>query len=1101
MQVINRKGHEELFEKKKLRTFIQHAVKMNPELSTIDICKLTEQVNKGMGEKMKTMDIAPYIAETASSYSTHSYHYSLLAGRVEAMHLHANTLPSFTDSMMKLKHLLKPSFVEKVQEYNYDIHIDHKKDFQYDIIGIRTLKRSYLLRNSDGIIERPQYMLMRVALFLSDTPPQAIELYNILSDGWYTHATPTLYNAGLKQHQLASCFLMSMKEDSIDGIYDTLKDVALISKSAGGIGISVSNIRAKGTPIKGTNGTSNGLVPMLKCFNSTARYVDQCVVPNTIIYTTKGPCEIQHLVNGEAIIHEENDEPISNVLEHAYNGKLLHIKTMHSVESLKITPEHPIFVLKDMGKAYNFSCIKERLERGFIAPDWVEAKDVKSRDFIGFPIPKYEKDEPNISSEDCYFYGLLLGDGTLAQNKPYGKITLHTINKSHIKEWLIQYFDSKCIQYTIKIEDNTTRVRWNKSTLLPIKYGDVYDQTGEKHVHGKWLHLPLNKCKFILKGLIDTDGSKGKELQFDSTSRNLIESVRYMCLRMGVLTSGYVRDRRGQSHMTSRGIITNKKISFVLRIPKVKQICVLIGIAHGKFTKYFEHNNILYTRVKSIEKEIYEGTLYDLQMSKDHSYITHNGLVHNGGGKRKGSFAIYIEPWHKDIQDVLKLKLNHGDENERARDLFYGLWIPDLFMKRVEKDEMWTLFCPTDAPELQDAYGAKFDKLYHQYENNIMCNGTKIKARELWFQICTTQIETGTPYLLYKDACNKKSNQQNLGTIRSSNLCCEIIEYHSEKETAVCTLASIALPKFVTEHGFNFDKLIEVAGIVTENLNKVIDKSSYPTKEALNSNMRNRPIGIGVQGLNDCLQMLGHPFDSKEALELNRDIFETIYYGAVKKSIELAKQDGPYRSFEGSPTSKGLFQFDLWGIKPSGRFNWSLLSMDMMRNGIRNSLLTAPMPTASSAQILGNTESFEPRTSNMYVRRVLSGEYVIINKYLQMTCEKLGMWNSKLINNIMQNKGSVQDTNLPDEVKKVFKTSWEISQKDAINMAIARAPYIDQSQSLNLYLESPTVDQLTSMHFYAWKSGLKTGQYYLRTKPRASPVAFTVEMECESCSA
>ena len=747
MQVINRKGHEELFEKKKVRTFIQHAVKMNPELSTIDIGKLTEQVNKGMGEKMKTMDIAPYIAETASSYSTHSYHYSLLAGRVEVMHLHANTLPSFTDSMMKLKHLLKQTFIEKVQEYNYDIHIDHKKDFQYDIIGIRTLKRSYLLRNSDGIIERPQYMLMRVALFLSDTPPQAIELYHILSDGWYTHATPTLYNAGLKQHQLASCFLMSMKEDSIDGIYDTLKDVALISKSAGGIGISVSNIRAKGTPIKGTNGTSNGLVPMLKCFNSTARYVDQ------------------------------------------------------------------------------------------------------------------------------------------------------------------------------------------------------------------------------------------------------------------------------------------------------------------------------------------------------------------GGGKRKGSFAIYIEPWHKDIQDVLKLKLNHGDENERARDLFYGLWIPDLFMKRVENDKMWTLFCPTEAPELQDAYGAKFDKLYHQYENNIMCNGTKIKARELWFQICTTQIETGTPYLLYKDACNKKSNQQNLGTIRSSNLCCEIIEYHSDKETAVCTLASIALPKFVTEHGFNFDKLIEVAGIVTENLNKVIDKSSYPTKEALNSNMRNRPIGIGVQGLNDCLQMLGHPFDSKEALELNRDIFETIYYGAVKKSIELAKRDGSYRSFEGSPTSKGLFQFDLWGIKPSGRFSWDLLAMDMMRNGIRNSLLTAPMPTASSAQILGNTESFEPRTSNMYVRRVLSGEYVIINKYLQMTCEKLGMWNNKLVNNIMQNKGSVQETNLPDEVKKVFKTSWEISQKDAINMAIARGPYIDQSQSLNLYLESPTVDQLTSMHFYAWKAGLKTGQYYLRTKPRASPVAFTVEMHCESCSA
>ncbi len=746
MQVINRAGEAEQFEKKKVRKFIQHAVNIKPELTSVDICKLMNQVNKGMGENMQTTDIAPYIAETASSNSPHSYHYSLLAGRIEILNLHTHTDPSFTTSMLKLAPLLKEQFVEKIENYNYDIHIRHEKDFQYDIIGIRTLKRSYLLRNSNGIIERPQYLLMRVAVFLTENPPEAIKLYNILSDGWYTHATPTLYNAGLKQHQLASCFLMSMKEDSIDGIYNTLKDVALISKSAGGIGISVSNIRAKGTPIKGTNGTSNGLVPMLKCFNSTARYVDQ------------------------------------------------------------------------------------------------------------------------------------------------------------------------------------------------------------------------------------------------------------------------------------------------------------------------------------------------------------------GGGKRKGSFAIYIEPWHKDVQDVLKLKLNHGDENERARDLFYALWIPDLFMKRVEADSDWTLFCPTEAPKLQDAYGATFDQLYHEYEQANL--GTKIKARDLWFQICTTQIETGTPYLLYKNACNSKSNQQNLGTIRSSNLCCEIVEYHSDKETAVCTLASIALPKFVTPHGFNFDKLIEISGIVTENLNRVIDKSSYPTKEALNSNMKHRPIGIGVQGLSDVLQMMGYPFDSQEALDLNRDIFETIYYGAVKKSIELAKRDGAYRSFEGSPASEGKFQFDLWGIKPSGRFSWSLLAMDMMRNGLRNSLLTAPMPTASSAQILGNTESFEPRTSNMYVRRVLSGEYVIINKYLQMTCEKLGMWDAKLVNNIMQNKGSVQNTNLPEEVKNVFKTSWEISQKDAINMAIARAPYIDQSQSLNLYLESPTVDQLTSMHFYAWKSGLKTGQYYLRTKPRTSPVAFTVDvMECEACSA
>lgn len=1097
MYVVKRKGTQETFTTAKIKQSILNAVNLSPKLTTVDVDKLVELSNNGVAQGMNTSDMFSYLAESAASMGTLSYEYGILAGRLDCFELHKSTPGSFTEAMNTLGGILCDTFLKKVREYNYDVHINHARDFEYDIIGLRTLKRSYLLKYKNKIVERPQYMLMRVAVFLSDAPEDAIEMYNILSEGWYTHASPTLFNSGMKHHQLASCFLMSMKEDSIAGIYDTLKEVALISKSAGGIGIDVSNIRSKGAFIKGTNGTSNGLVPMLRVFNNTARYCDQCVVPETILYTVDGPTEIGQLSNGDLIIHENQCEAIDNVLEHPYDGPILKIHTMHSIEPLTITPEHPIFALKDLGKGYNYTLIKNRLNTGQVHAEWLDAKDLSSRDFICFPIPNYEKDDLKLSADDCYFYGILLGDGTLMKNKTYGTITIHSQNKAFVKDWLVNYFENKCIQYDVQSEDLTTKVRWNKSVHMPIKYGDVY-KNKEKYVNTKFLHLPLHKAKQIVKGLLDTDGSNGKELMFDNTSRKLIEAMRYLCLRMGVLTSGYIRDRVGETHMTKRGPITNKKISYVLRIPKVETISNLMGIEAGQFFKFFEHNNVLYTRIKSIEEHTYSGTLYDLQMVEDHSYITHNGLVHNGGGKRKGSFAIYIEPWHKDIQDVLKLKLNHGNEEDRARDLFYALWIPDLFMKRVASDAEWSLFCPTEAPKLQDSYGEEFERLYEQYEATVSTK-TTIKARDLWMQVCTTQIETGTPYLLYKDACNLKSNQKNLGTIRSSNLCCEIVEYHDKDETAVCTLASIALPKYVTQHGFNFDRLVEMAGIVTKKLNAVIDKTSYPIVGAKISNQKHRPIGIGVQGLSDVFQMMGYAYDSEEAMVLDREIFEAIYYGSVKASIELAKKHGPYDSFKGSPACEGKFQFDLWGIPPTKRFDWSKLRNDMVNHGLRNSLLTAPMPTASSAQILGNTESFEPRTSNIYVRRVLSGEFVIVNKYLQQTCMKNGMWTTEVINTIIKDKGSIQNTTLPDDIKKIFKTTWELSQKSLIDHAAVRGPYIDQSQSLNLYLPTPTHSQLTSMHFYAWKKGLKTGQYYLRTRPKADAIAFTVE--CESCSA
>ena len=469
--------------------------------------------------------------------------------------------------------------------------------------------------------------------------------------------------------------------------------------------------------------------------------------------------------------------------------------------------------------------------------------------------------------------------------------------------------------------------------------------------------------------------------------------------------------------------------------------------------------------------------------------------VDQGGGKRKGAFAVYLEPWHADIFDFLNLKKNTGKEEMRARDLFYAMWVPDLFMERVKADGQWSLFCPNECPDLYDTYGGEFEALYHKYEEEGKARKT-IKAQEVWFAILESQVETGTPYILYKDAANRKSNQKNLGTIRSSNLCTEIMEYTSKDEVAVCNLASISLPKFVKNGKFDFQKLYEISKVVTTNLNKIIDVNYYPIKEAENSNFRHRPIGIGVQGLADAFALLRYAFDSKEARELNKQIFETIYYGALEKSCELAEVEGTYKTYKGSPVSKGELQYDMWGATPTKLWDWKELKAKIKKHGIRNSLLLAPMPTASTSQILGNNECFEPYTANIYTRRTLSGEYIIMNKHLLKDLIGLGLWDEEMKQKLMMANGSVQNiSNIPQEIKDLYKTAYELSQKVIIDMSADRGAYICQSQSLNLFVEDANFGKLSSMHFYGWQAGLKTGMYYLRTKAAVDPIKFTVREE------
>ena len=754
MYVLKRDGRKESIKFDKVTARIQKlCYGLDPLVDPIPVAM---KVIEGIYEGVTTQQLDELAAETAASFTVRHPDYALLASRIAVSNLHKSTIKSFSKTMKKLYEYIDPKTGEKASLIADDVYkiieenaelldstIIYDRDFSYDFFGFKTLERSYLLKTNGKITERPQHMLMRVAVGIhKEDVKSAIETYNLLSEKWFTHATPTLFNAGTPKPQMSSCFLLQMQEDSIDGIYDTLKQCAKISQSAGGIGLSMHNIRATGSYIKGTNGTSNGIVPMLRVFNDTARYVDQ------------------------------------------------------------------------------------------------------------------------------------------------------------------------------------------------------------------------------------------------------------------------------------------------------------------------------------------------------------------GGGKRKGSFAIYLEPWHADIYDFLDLKKNHGKEENRARDLFYAMWVPDLFMKRVEEGGDWSLFCPNEAPGLGDCWGEKFEALYEQYEKEGKARKT-VKAQDLWFHIMESQIETGTPYMLYKDACNGKSNQQNLGTIKSSNLCTEIVEYTAPDEVAVCNLASIALPKFVTPEGeFDHQKLFDITYVATRNLNKVIDRNYYPVEEARNSNMRHRPVGLGVQGLADTFIKLRLPFDSEEAKQLNKEIFETIYYAAMTCSKDQAKEFGHYETYPGSPVSEGKFQYDLWGVTPTDRWEWDVLKEEVKKYGVRNSLLVAPMPTASTSQILGNNECFEPYHSNIYTRRVLSGEFVVVNKHLLKDLVKLGLWNDDMKNKLIANGGSVKAIEeIPENIRALYKTVWELSMKDIIDMAADRGAYIDQSQSLNLFMQNPNFGKLTSMHFYAWKAGLKTGMYYLRTQAAAAAIQFTVNKE------
>jgi ribonucleoside-diphosphate reductase alpha chain len=1095
---------------------------------TVNYTRLAQLTLAEIHDGVHTSELDELAARIAISYLTDHPDWGTLATQIILSNCQKNAPATFSEAISILSALtdvtglpaptIHPdvtAFVTANKEtLNAMIKPDH--DFLLDYFGFKTLERAYLMRDRTGrVIETPQFMWLRVSVGLWYPNVEKIkETYDLMSAKAFTHATPTLFNSGTPRPQLSSCFLISMKSDSIDGIFDTLKECAQISKYAGGIGLHVHNIRAQGTLISGTGGSSNGLLPMLRVFNNTARYVDQCFLPGTLVYTDAGPKAIETIgITDKVLTSSGCFEQINKPLRHDYTGSIRNIRIKHSLEPIQVTPEHNVMALTGIKTMTNFSVITNRLDKGLRAIEWVDVKDLQVDDYMVFQIPTYEKDIETISEDDCRFYGIMLGDGHISSST--SGVTMNTITKKSAIDFVTEYMTRRGVKLYGGEEPNVTNIRW--STMSPgfkLTVTDLYNYTHDKCISHHFLHLPKPKILQLLRGLIETDGCVGtKEIALEMTSKVLLEQIRYLILRLGGLTSGYARNRIG--NVSSYRNITTRKLSWCIRIPRLPEIMVLFPAAPpSEYFSFFRYGNLLMSRIESIEEDTYAGVVHDFEVDKTHDYtVSHLGVVHNGGGRRNGSFAIYLEPWHADTPAFLKMKSNTGSEEERARDLFYALWIPDLFMKRVAANGSWSLFCPHEAPGLADVTGAAFEALYERYEAEGRAKKV-VEAQKMWSDILVSQIETGTPYLLYKDAANAKSNQKNLGVIKSSNLCCEIVEYSSPEESAVCNLASLALPYFVRDSVFDFDRLRAVTQIVIRNLNRVIDINYYPTESTRRSNMRHRPVGLGVQGLADVFALLGFPWESEQAVLLNRQIFEHMYYAALSMSATLAEEDGPYETFAGSPMSEGLLQPDLWALDPASYATATTLDWAALRtrakHGVRNSLMVAPMPTASTSQVLGYNECIEPVTTNIYVRRTLAGEFTVINKYLITDLMRQGLWTKAMKDRIVGANGSIQTIEeIPAITKALYKTVWEIKQKTLIDMAADRGAFICQSQSLNLFVPDPTIAKLSSMHFYGWRKGLKTGIYYLRTKSAVQAIKFTVEAttneskapeECLLCS-
>jgi len=1103
----------------------------------VDAAYVSQQVVSQIYPGVKTTDLDEFSAQICAHLQTEHPDYGTLAVRIVVSNNHKETPKRFSEAMGMAyenyenyekdgRHnpLIHPEVWRVIRENEAEINgwVNQEADFDYDYFGFQTLLRSYLLKVNGKVIERPQYMLLRVSLGLwFDNLRMARDSYEKLSGLYFTHATPTLFHAGSLRPQLLSCYLLGT-EDSIDGIYKTITDCAKISKWAGGIGIHTSEIRGKGSKIKGTQGITSGIIPMLRVYNETARYVNQCFSGDTKIITPRGYREIEKIVEGDLVWTGNGTwEPVMSVMRRGVEDKddIYELRTQLTLKPVNVTGEHEVLVLRTNGARGSVYAMRGLVKKRKVKPKMLKVSELTKDDFLGFPaeepgdvIDESKMDSRMIYEGMVYWKAQEMGDD-------------YVLNMNHLrgKEWLLRYLTERgCMVEQERLDESWVRLKWRRD-------GFMVNLDREWNEYSRYS---------FLRGILMISGTN----MATTTDMEKLELMRYM-LRM-VHFGCLINEREGL---------------YSLVIPKSRRSGDLLG---EKFYKtgnkhYFYHMGYQWTPIRDVKKTEKRPTeVYDLNVRDEHTYVVGElGVVHNSG-RRNGSIAIYLEPHHPDILEFLELRKNHGAEEERCRDLFTALWVSDTFLERVEyaqkhleEEVWWPLLDPCENPDLQDLVGNAYrERIMGALESGNYVK--KVLVLSIWKKMLASQIETGTPYVTNKDAVNSKSNHENIGVIRSSNLCNEIVEYSDVKEYACCCLASINLSKFYENGEVQLNKLVEVCGLIVRNLNRVIDLNFYPVPETERSNNRHRPLGVGIQGLADLFALMGIAWEDKEAKEWNALLMETISYGCWRASCEIAREreemvktsnwidwavehqnhygklsndddlshwvyrgehrwtlreirsylsqstqhPGAYSTFEGSPLSRGIFQHDMWGVKGSGRWDWSELRKEVQRYGVRNSLCTALMPTASTAQIMGNQECFEPFSNLLYVRRTIAGDYIILNKYLVRALLRRGLWNRELKDWMVASNGSIQEIReIPEDLRRVYKTVYEVKQKTIIECAAARAPFVDQTQSMNLFFIDPTPNVVSAAMMYGWKLGLKTLLYYLRSQPSVQAQQVTVD--------
>jgi ribonucleoside-diphosphate reductase alpha chain len=1115
MRVTKRNGS---FEPVDINKIVKAVSRCCYNLKSVDALRIATKTISGLYDGATTKDLDKLSIQTAAGLIFEEPEYSRLAARLLNNYISKEVanqeIYSFSQSInFGFKEgLINERTAKFVTENSRKLNdaIDETRNDLFEFFGLRTLYDRYLLKNPQkrDVIETPQFFWMRVACGLSETPHEAISLYKLFSSLEYIPSTPTLFNSGAKHEQLSSCFLLDSPQDSLESIYDRYKQIALLSKFSGGIGVAYHRIRSQGSLIRGTNGFSNGIIPWLKTLDSSVAGVNQCFEPETIVFTANGVKEIKNVEKCDLVLGQSGN--YREVLEHfTYQQKdaMVEIDVKHSIKPLRVTAGHPFWAIQNVRIEQNIDRILSQIERGVHQAKWVDAGNLQKGDYVAQVIPQETVAVEDFTEEDARMYGILLGDGHLSGKKNEWGVSGNPQNDTHLK-FVREYLIKRGIHFweTGRGEETYLQIRFAYSEgvareaitgrfagygklNLPFTREDIYNETGEKHISRKFSHLPPAQTKALIQGLLETDGgiSRGKEIYFTNKSQSLVEGLRYQLLRLGIPTAGQYREREN-AHTGTRSngtIIEFKGISksFDVRIPAVPEIAELVDCQPLTKFNWFIWQNCIWTRVRSNKSIENVPIVHDLKVEGDETYMTSAALVHNGG-KRRGACCVYLETWHADIEDFLELRENTGDEARRTHNLNTANWVSDLFMKRVERDEMWSLFDPKVVPEFPDLFGAEFEKAYLEAEEAQLFY-KQVKARDLYSRMMRTLAQTGNGWMTFKDASNTKSNQTGKAenVIHLSNLCTEILEVTNDKETAVCNLGSINAARYLQGGEFDFEKLAKNVRLAVRQLDRVIDLNFYTIPQAKASNMRWRNIGLGIMGLQDVFFQMRLPFDSDEARGISAKIQEEIYFAALTASCELAQEKGKHAAFDETRAAEGVLQFDLWNVTPENTERWDNLRAKVKEHGLRNSLMIAIAPTATIASIAGCYECIEPQVSNLFKRETLSGDFVQINRYLVQELKKENLWTDEIRTKIKLAEGSIQNiAEFPDELKAIYRTSWELPMKSLIDMAAARGAFIDQSQSLNLFMESPNIGKLSSMYMYAWQKGLKT-TYYLRSRP------------------